>query len=161
MIRNRMLRSKRNVAMLLTGLFMAACVSRQAPARDSEGGVAPNWDKPLVGGVAEPSTVAAATFLPFSPKEDTSLGMPALIEVTDPNQSDTNSRAIAWVYHQSTYGTLNVIEQISQTTQQGLEGLVNNNGAPGGTATFSLVTLSSGQTAVLETGPVSNSIMWL
>jgi hypothetical protein len=59
------------------------------------------------------------------------------------------------------YGRLQVLEELSQTTQAELESLANCNHSKGCEGSWDLVTIRNGIRALVVTGPGSTFIAWL
>jgi hypothetical protein len=119
-----------------------------------------DWSKPLlINAEAVRSIAAAKRRLPFPPVASPELVSKARIFVrAGPPRV---GRALDLMVYDPRYGRLQVLEELSQTTQAELESLANCNHSKGCEGSWDLVTIRNGIRALVVTGPGSTFIAWL
>lgn len=134
-------------------------------------GLSIDWSSPLPHSIVVPEASVAqdVAFTPVTPSGG--LGTPISVFVSDPSEFRASDRSIAYLFNSDQNGVFvifeGVVPSLTQTALESRVQLNNPSPQPGETvftdATFSLVSLQGGGTAVLEIaksdGP--NSIEWL
>jgi hypothetical protein len=127
-------------------------------------GPLPEWDNPLVNGVDVATRDEAAAELAFDPVVPKSLPPSDRMLMTDPEAGGVSKEhlAFALIYNHPEYGRFQVIERVSQTSQEELESLATTcDPAKGCEGEWTLVDLRDGLRALSIRGPVATAIIWL
>lgn len=117
-----------------------------------------DWDRPIVDGriVTAEEAAHAMAFQVVVPHID---GGPQRIMITPPESAPPRFRNAAIMFSGPKLGRFNLIESMSQTTQQELEGLSRCSGGCEGN--WELVDLPEGIRGVLFEGPATTGVIWL
>jgi hypothetical protein len=129
-----------------------------------------DWDNPIDGQRVGSSTEARA-FLAFDSYEPKGLGVAKAVFLTPigaaEKAADRMNRVIAYVYDDSSFGRVVVIEEILRTSpreyQDAVDALVANDGSPSQSGRAEKVSIRGGNTALLTTNAegTRSSIRWI
>jgi hypothetical protein len=120
-----------------------------------------DFSAPLAGAGLQVASGQAADLLPFTPVDVSVLGTPKATFVTNPQASRPSDRVVAWTFNTSKYGTFDVVEEVSQTTQAELESLAGCDPSTGCEGSWAVDPLASGTNALLIQGSGSTALIWL
>ena len=149
------------VVAISTGLGLRDQARSQPVPAGQPGAPTMDFLAPLAGAGVQIASDQAAQLLTFVPVDVAALGTPQATFVTNPDLSSPPGRVVAWTFDDPKYGTFDVVEEISQTTQAELESLARCDPSTGCQGSWTLVQLPTGPNGLLIQGSGSTAFIWL